>query len=172
LYYGDESGFSLNPNIPYGYQPKGETWEYPSERKKVANVLGFLNPTTNHLVSYSLPKDTYMNSEFFIKYMDDFATKIQQQTVIILDNASWHKSELTKSRYEVWEEQGLYLFFLPPRSPHFNKIETLWRKIKYEWLSIKDYYSEKVLRNKLIDIFQKYGLEYCIEFSMNFFDSK
>ena len=158
----------MMPNVPYGYQPKGVQWEYPSVKKTVMNVLGFLNPTTNHLVAYQLPKDTYMNSELFIEYMNDFASKITQPTVLILDNASWHKSELTRAMFSTWEAQGLHLLFLPPRCPHLNKIETLWRKIKYEWLAINNYRSEATLKAKLKDIFQSYGLKYTINFSKNY----
>ena len=172
IYYVDESGFSLQAYIPYGYQPKGVQWSFPSVRKKVSNVLSLLNPFTNHLVTFQLPKGQSMNSEFFIRYMNEFAAKLTEKTILILDNASWHKSKATQAMYETWEEQGLYLLFLPPRCPHLNKIETLWRKIKYEWLSICDYHSEKTLKRKLNHIFQTYGLNYCIKFSMNLFDSK
>jgi hypothetical protein len=33
-----------------------------------------------------------------------------------------------------WEQKGLKIFFLPTYSPQLNKIEILWRFIKYEWL--------------------------------------
>lgn len=140
--------------------------------KKVVNILGFLNPLTQQLITYQLPKEAYMNSVLFIKYMNDFASKLRRPTVLILDNASWHKSELTRSMYKQWESQGLYLFFLPPRCPHLNLIETLWRKIKYEWLFIKDYRSDKTLQKKLTHIFKTYGLEYCIDFSLDIFKEK
>lgn len=157
----------MTPNIPYGYQPKGEQWEYPSVKNTVMNVLSFLNPMTDHLVTYRLPKNTYMDSQKFIEYTNDFASKISKTTVLVLDNASWHKSELTRSYFDQWEKQGLHILFLPPRCPHLNKIETLWRKIKYEWLAIKDYKSEKTLTKKLNEIFKLYGLKYTIKFSMN-----
>ena len=155
----------MSPYIPYGYQPKGVQWEYPSEKKKVTNILGFLNPVTNHLVSYQLPEKTNMDSELFIKYVNNFITHIDQLTVIVLDNASWHKSKLTKSMFEEWERQGLYFLFLPARTPHLNKIETLWRKIKYEWLTIRDYRSVSTLKRKINSIFKNYGEEYVINFS-------
>jgi len=172
VFFCDESGFSLRPFVPYGWQPKGEQWGFPSTRQKVANILGFLNPLTQQLVTYQLPEKAYMNSEFFIKYINDFVAKITGPTVLILDNASYHKSELTRSMYEEWKSKGLYLFFLPPRCPHLNLIETLWRKIKYEWLFIKDYRSKKALQQKLNHVFKTYGLNYCIEFSMNVFKNK
>lgn len=165
IYYLDESGFSLQPNVPYAWQPIGEQWELPSSKKSVAGYMSLMNVETDHLVSYKLPKDERMNSERFILYMDDFSLKIKQETVVILDNASYHKSMATKACFERWRERGLHLFFLPPRCPHLNKIETLWRKIKYEWLKIKDYRSEKALEDKLIEIFKSYGLDYTIHFS-------
>lgn len=115
-------------------------------------------------MTYNLPEKTNMNSELFIKYVNDFVSKLVQKTILIIDNASWHKSELTKSMFEQWEGKGLYILFLPPRSPHLNKIETLWRKIKYEWLTIRDYRSKNTLTKKIKTIFKKFGSEYDINF--------
>ena len=169
IFFCDESGFGLQPYIPYCYQKKGEKLAIPSIRKTVLNVLGFLNPITAELITYKLPKKTTMDSEIFIQFLNDFASKIETETVLILDNASWHKSTLTKSMFSQWQEQGLYLYFLPPRCPHLNLIETFWRKIKYEWLKPADFYSEKTLERKLNYIFKKYGEDFCIDFSMNIF---
>gem|GEM_PF-6935554 len=38
-------------------------------------------------------------------------------------------------------------FHLPTYSPHLNLAETVWRKLKYEWLSASDYSSKEHLRN-------------------------
>ena len=132
-------------------------------------MLGFLNPITNHLVTYNLPPKTNMNSELFITYMNDFVSKISQRTIVIIDNASYHKSNLTKSMFEEWETKGLYILLLPPKSPHLNLIEILWRKIKYEWLAIRDYRSENTLLKKLKMIFKKFGSIFNIAFSTNNF---
>mgnify|MGYP001797438873 CR=1 FL=1 len=155
----------MSPYIPYGYQPKGEQWVYPSEKKHVLSTLGFLNPKTNHLVTYDLPENERMNSDFFIKYVNDFVETLTQLTILIIDNASYHKSEAVKSKYKEWEAKGLYILYLPPRSPHLNKIEILWRKIKYKWLSIRDYRSAKTLTRKLKQIFREFGMSYNINFS-------
>ena len=51
-YYFDESGFSLDSNIPYYWSPIGKPVEIPSNRfAKRINVLGFLNTKNNHLFS-------------------------------------------------------------------------------------------------------------------------
>lgn len=168
IYFVDESGFSLTPNLSYAWSPIGVQWGIKSIKKKVLNVIGFLNPNNDHLIVYPLPKNTYMNSEIFINLVDDFASKINKETALVLDRAPWHTSELTLNRIPHWEDKGLHLLFLPAYSPHYNLIETLWRKIKYEWLKIKDYRSKTSLKKKLKTIFQEYGNQYNIKFSMNF----
>ncbi|MDE5877469.1 MAG: transposase [Muribaculaceae bacterium] len=42
---------------------------------------------------------------------------------------------------KIWEKRGLYLFFLPPYSPHLNIVETLWRMLKGQWIQPTDYVS-------------------------------
>lgn len=50
--------------------------------------------------------------------------------------------EIAKAR---WQKQGLYVFYLPSYSPHLNIVETLWRKLKYEWLQPEDYTNKQTL---------------------------
>ena len=172
VYFVDESGFSLQPYIPYRYQKKGQQMEIKSVKTRVMNVLGFLNPLTQRLITYPLEEGTTMNSEIFIKFISDFAAKLTLPTVLILDNASWHKSKETKAMFSTWQKQGLFIYFLPPRCPHLNLIETLWRKIKYEWLFNRDFYSKATMEKKLKHIFKNYGSEYKLEFSFNIFNVK
>lgn len=169
VYFVDESGFSLTPNVSYAWQPIGEQWGIPSAKTKVMNVLSFLNVRSSHLVTYPLPLNAYMNSKVFIQCMDDFSDKITRNTAIIIDRAPWHTSWEVLGKIEAWENKGLYVFFLPSYSPHLNLIETLWRKIKHEWLKINDYQSKNTLKKKLVEIFSYYGSQYNIEFSMNIF---
>lgn len=173
IYFGDEVGFSCTPNIPYSWSKKGAQIEFPSSKKMALKVLGLLNPITDHLITYSLGEKEKMDSALFCKFMDDFSRQNNELKVLILDNASYHKSALTKSHFRQWESRGLFIFFLPPRCPHLNLIETLWRKIKYEWLSVKDYYSDKTLKKKVRHILKSYGdSDYNIEFSMNIFKTR
>ncbi|MBL7993531.1 MAG: transposase [Candidatus Kapabacteria bacterium] len=39
----------------------------------------------------------------------------------------------------------MFIFFLPPYSPHLNIAETLWRKLKKEWLNLEDYQDKETL---------------------------
>ncbi len=47
---------------------------------------------------------------------------------MILDNASFHKSEKTR---KLIENAGCKVLFLPPYSPDLNPIEKLWFAIKH-----------------------------------------
>ena len=66
-----------------------------------------------------------------IDWLNDFAASIKMLTVVVLDNATPHKSKKFMANIEKWEEQGLFIVYLPTYSPHLNPIEILWRKMKY-----------------------------------------
>ena len=66
---------------------------------------------------------------------------LSRETVVVLDNARVHTAEAVRACRPLWEERGLTLFYPPPYSPHLNLAETLWRKLKYEWLRPHDYLS-------------------------------
>jgi transposase len=85
--------------------------------------------------------------------------------VIVLDNAPWHRSKLVEDKMAQWQAKGVYLFFLPPYCPHLNLIETLWRKIKHEWLRPQDFENKEALHMRINHILEKYGGS---EFSINF----
>lgn len=165
LFFSDESGFNLIPSIPYGWQPIGEQLTIRSAKDRVTNLFGLLS-VRGKLITYSTSKN--VNSNFIIECIDEIADRITKPTVIVLDNAPWHKAQAVLDKQEEWNEKELYLFFLPTYSPHLNPIETLWRKIKYEWLKASDYEGAVILKNAIHNIIRKYDDEFCINFSMNF----
>lgn len=169
LYFTDEVGFSLTPSIPYGWIPIGEQWSIQSAKDRVCNLFGLVT-RKGDLKVYATPKN--INSQFIIECIDEIADQIQTLTVLVMDNAPWHKSGLVKAKEKDWNEKGLYLFYLPTYSPHLNLIETLWRKIKYEWLRPEDYLSAKKLKEALYNIITKYGDEYSVNISKNFFSAR
>lgn len=165
LFFADESGFSLTPCIPYGWQPIGKQLGIKSDKNRVCNLLGFLNPN-GQLITYTTSKS--INSDFVIHCIDEIVLRLKQPTVIVLDNAPWHKARRLLDKQEQWAQKNLFLFFLPRYSPHLNWIETLWRKIKYEWLRPEDYHNKQSLEQAIFNIIKKYDDEYCINFSKNF----
>lgn len=51
-------------------------------------------------------------------------------TVVVLDNAPFHKGKELKERRAIWEAKGLYLRYLPAYCPQLILIEAVWRKLK------------------------------------------
>jgi transposase len=81
-----------------------------------------------------------------------------------MDNASIHHSKKFNAKPGEWITEGLRIFHLPPYSPHLNIIETLWRKIKYEWLKPGDYDSWEKLIKALENILTSVGKDFKIMF--------
>ena len=54
-----------------------------------------------------------MTSAAMIAFIDDFLTNRIQRTAIVLDNAPIHKSYEFQEAIKKWEEQDLFIFFLP-----------------------------------------------------------
>ena len=162
VYFGDESGFCLNPCVPYGWQPCGQHTAMVPQKSRRRNVFGLFS-RNNAFEAY----DTFgtMNAELLAACLDDFATKITQKTVVVLDNAPFHHAALIADKIEKWKEQDLYIWFLPKYSPHLNRIETLWRKIKYEWLKPHHFADWQSLNYALDHILKSIGVEYTIQFS-------
>lgn len=162
IYYGDESGFNLTPNVPYGWQPKGEHIGILSQKSATTNVFGLLN-RDNDFKGYTLTGS--MNAAFLSVFIDDFATRPTQPTVLILDNAPFHHSDLMRKKIAQWKEMDLFIWFLPTYSFHLNIIETLWRKIKYEWLKHYHYHDKTTFDQALEYILRNIGSEFTINFS-------
>ena len=162
FYYFDESGFTLEPCVPYAWQRVGEQIKVPSSKSKRLNVLGFIDRQC-HFESYVF--EGSITSDVVIACFDKFAEKITKKTVVLIDNASMHTSNAFLENIEKWEAQNLFIHNIPPYSPELNKIEILWRKIKYEWLDFSAYKSFSALKKALNNILANIGEEYLINFS-------
>lgn len=152
--YADESAFKGEPNVPYGWIPVGKQRALRSAKQGNLNVFGLLD-LNGDLTSYVT--EGSIDSQRMVAWLDDYAGGLEGRTVVILDNASYHTSAMTKARIKAWRAAGLYLYFLPTYCPHLNLIETLWRKMKHEWLRPKDYRSKAALHKRVKKLLQKYG---------------
>jgi transposase len=162
LYYFDESGFSLTPDVPYAWQAVGETIEIPSSRSKRLNVLGFCNKQQDF---HATTVQGYVDSEIVIACFDQFCDTINKKTIVVVDNASMHTSSKFKGKLGEWEENGLIVKYLPTYSPELNLIEIVWRLIKYNWLPLSAYLSFKNLKSELQLVLDGIGSEYQINFA-------
>ena len=70
----------------------------------------------------------YVNSDVFYAWLtQDLLPKVPQDSVIVMDNASFHKRS---DMLDAIKEYGFTCEFLPPYSPDLNPIEKKWAHVK------------------------------------------
>jgi transposase len=161
LYFGDASHFSTVPNVPYAWQSKEEPVLLDSVRSKSLSVLGLMTPCSK---LFQKTCEGSVNSQTVIDFLDEFCKTMTKKTVVILDNAPIHKSNIFTENIKKWEEQDLFIYFIAPYSPELNLIEILWRFIKYRWLDFSAYINFAALKNKLNETLNDFGTKYIINF--------
>ena len=163
IYYGDESGFTMNSYLPSAWQKKDQHLAIVPNKYARTNVFGLLSRDMDF---YAYTIKSSIDSTVVISFINDFIKnrKFHQKTVIVLDNASMHTSAEFEAEIESWEEEDVFIFYLPKYAPHLNLIETLWRKIKYEWLKQHHFIGTDFFFASLDAILKKIGNEYNINF--------
>lgn len=142
LFYGDESHLCSEDYVPYGWQFPDEQVCILSEKAYKINCFGMINRQSQ---CHWQATEQNIDAQFILEYMEHFSFQIHKETFIVLDNARVHKYKIIQERIPYWQKRGLFLFFLPPYSPHLNIAETIWRKLKKEWLNPEDYLDKNTL---------------------------
>ena len=96
---------------------------------------------------------------------DALSDRITKETWVIIDNAPQHTSKLFKSKITSWSNKGLHVKYLPSYSPELNKIEILWRFIKYSWLQMELNWTYSDLKQNVEEVLVGIGNKYQINFS-------
>ena len=127
MIYVDESGFAHDMPRTHGYSFKAQRcWGIKNwQAKGRTNVIGALLGTT--LLTVSLFQST-INSEIFHAWaLHDLLPKLPPASVVVLDNATFHKRLDTQ---KALIQAGHALEYLPPYSPDLNPIEHKWAHAK------------------------------------------
>lgn len=138
LYYGDESHVCTEGYVPYGWQFRDEDVYVPSQKAQRVNIFGMIDRNNRY---HGFTTTESIDADKIVEYLDDFSLRIKRDTFIVLDNASVHRNKKVRELRALWEKRGLFLFYLPPYSPHLNLAETLWRIMKTKWIRPQDYAS-------------------------------
>ena len=128
----------------------------PGSRGLGINVAGFLRHDSADFHAFSTSQ-SLISADIGL-FFDDFCHRLVQPTVVVLDNASTHRSAAFRDRLPYWESQGLTLFYLPPYSPELNRIEILRRCCKHQWLQLNAYTGFAAWTHELRTMF--YKIEY------------
>jgi transposase len=131
--YIDESGMDRTSVKERGWGKKGELLKSTKSGKYYlrTNVIAGLR---NKKAIAPFVFQGACNTELMNEWVEKFLIKeLQPGQTVILDNASFHKSERTK---ELIESVGCKLLFLPAYSPDLNSIEKFWANMK-RWVKNK-----------------------------------
>lgn len=167
-----ESGFA--PTLPTGY-----TWarrgvralvrDEPPQGRRL-NVLGALAPSgpDPFLVWTSPPGklDAAVLLDFLWHEVAGMAPAVGEvppgyrrarPLVVVLDNSSVHRSAAVTAAVPALADVGLRPFFLPPSGSELNRIEPLWRQVKYHDLPIRSYETPEALRTAVENAWQTHA---------------
>ena len=127
LVFLDESGFSHDMPRTHGYALRGErcygTQDWGAKGR--TNVMGAL--LGGVLLTVSLFQTTINTAVFNGWVEQDLLPQLPPQSVVIMDNATFHKSQ---DMQEMLQKAGHTLLYLPPYSPDLNPIEHKWAQAK------------------------------------------
>lgn len=162
VWFWDESGFSLRVIRRKGWGKKGKRQKVTGQRRRGrVNVMGGVRYHDRKRVCYFIEKG---NSESFYVQLEQLNEWVRQEWVeqgnrredfeekgpkilIILDNASYHKKQITLALIEK-KLPNIQLYFLPAYSPDFNLIELVWHSAK-EYIAHRLFQSVEELKQLL-----------------------
>lgn len=162
LFYADESGVSSEGYVPYGWQFPGENVHIPVEKGFRLNCWGLVSRRSDCRWATSVQA---IDSRFVFDQLERFSLELARETFVVLDQARIHTCGLIRSQLSVWQQRGLYVIYLPQYSPHLNLAETLWRKLKKEWLRPEDYICDGTLAYAVNRCLANVGTELVIHYS-------
>lgn len=133
-----------------------------SQRGKYINIFGMISRNNDFFFETSEGKGT---SEFVIQVLDKFVQTLNKPTLLVLDNCSIHKSAAFKQKAKEWEEKNLFIFYLPPYSPHLNICERVWKELKARWIRTQDYADFQTLKERVLFVLDNIGKLFNIDYS-------
>ena len=160
LAYVDEAGFAPQPPNRSAWTLRGETHAVEAKRSQRLNVIGALLSSGRLLLAKLWHT---VNGLWFFGFLMGLIERVEKPLVVILDNASIHTAKAMQPYWELLEEKGLRFYFLPPYSPELNRIEILWKKMKYEWLPFQSFTPQE-LEHAIDQIEAGFGSEYQLTF--------
>lgn len=71
--------------------------------------------------------------------LEELTERLEGRLVVVMDNASFHKSKEMRAHVATLERRGLTVYYLPPYSPKLNPIERVFGDIKHHRMPERSY---------------------------------
>ena len=127
IVYQDESGFAQDMPRTHGYALKGEhcygkqDWHARGRINAIGALIG------KKLLTVCLFKCNINADVFYGWVTQDLIPQLPPNSVVVLDNATFHKR---MDAEQALSDAGHTVLFLPPYSPDLNPIEKKWAQLK------------------------------------------
>ena len=126
--YLDESGFNHFLCREYGRNIRGQQVKGEVSGKRFVRESILAGLSQKKMIAPMYFQGT-CDTVLFNTWLEQvLIPELEEGQVLILDNASIHKSKRSK---ELISAAGCKLLFLPPYSPDLNPIEKSWAKLKF-----------------------------------------
>lgn len=144
FYSLDETSFGRHGKSMMGYSPKGTQLKIKKSVNRITTVsyLVISNPSR---IIHKVAKQGAFNTQDFLKFLKSLSLPIN--SVILLDNVSFHHSQVVKT---LCLENKWNLLYTPPYSPQFNPIEGIFSIIK------RTYYKTGLIENSFNQVQEKH----------------
>lgn len=134
IYYLDEAGMKSNEVFEMGWSARG-TRCYATRSGRTSKRLSFISGIVSTAKSEFITPMIFegcCTRNVFEEWLRCFGRYVQKQkqtkdTILILDNATFHKGGEIEN---IAKRYNLHLVYLPPYSPELNPIENGWAVLK------------------------------------------
>lgn len=126
--YADESGFEKSVTRRYGRAPRGEkVYGLRSGLKRPRTSLIAARVEGGNFIAPLLFPGTCDTDTFNLWLKTYLCPLLHEDHVVVIDNATFHKSDETKT---LIQDTGATLLFLPPYSPDLSPVENDFANMK------------------------------------------
>lgn len=146
VFFMDAAHFVLAPFLGFLWSVVRVFIRAPAGRQRF-NVLGALNALTHELITVT--NDAYLTAKQVCELLRKLAAlNLGRPISVFLDNARYQKCAVVLATAASLQ---IELCFLPPYSPNLNLSERLWKFVKKQCLSSKDYANFTAFKTAIVD---------------------
>ena len=124
----DECGLNQDLVRLYGRRLRGQRIEGEVSGKRIEPRISLIAAYCDGCLLAPCRINGYTDTQVFNKWLETYLLPdLTAGQVLILDNATFHKSDKTQ---QLVDSAQCHVLFLPPYSPDLNKIEHQWAVLK------------------------------------------